>query len=214
LPTVLNPIHQSTEINEVLALDKRGVSDFGLKIVLGESTSSPNTLFVSQDDYANLALGFPELEFSASDIYSWPRVKTENNGKKTVNASKNTGGMQFNDKGRDLIFLKDSCQIVKPVSNNDVPKDGIGKHVAVGNCVAFLEVVDLMAGQVRYIPVPEAPQQSPYAAWYKQTYPDKVLGICRMSNDGLATVDNSGTVRLWETGVANLERSLNEWKKK
>ena len=80
----------------------------------------------------------------------------------------------------------------------------------------------------RYIPVPEAPQQSQYASWYKQTYPDKVrfrtrdipgsditttrsllyfdrttlhclctlqvLGITSMSNDGLATVDNSGTV--------------------
>ena len=34
-----------------------------------------------------------------------------------------------------------------------------------------------------------------------------------MSNDGLVTVDNSGSVRLWETGVANLERSLAEWRK-
>merc|ERR1719333_1462461 len=65
----------------------------------------------------------------------------------------------------------------------------------------------------RYIPVPEAPQQSPYASWYKQTYPDKVLGITDMSNEGLVTVDNSGTVRLWETGVANLAHSMDEWKK-
>ncbi len=34
-----------------------------------------------------------------------------------------------------------------------------------------------------------------------------------MSNEGLATVDNAGTVRLWETGVANLERSLEEWRR-
>lgn len=33
-----------------------------------------------------------------------------------------------------------------------------------------------------------------------------------MSEEGLVTVDNSGTVRLWETGVANLERSLQEWR--
>ena len=37
--------------------------------------------------------------------------------------------------------------------------------------------------------------------------------MSKMSNDGLATVDNSGTVRLWETGVANLERSMNEWRR-
>ena len=59
----------------------------------------------------------------------------------------------------------------------NVPREGVAGHVATGNCVAFLEVVDLVAGQVRYVPVPEAPQQSPYAAWYKQTYPDKVLAL-------------------------------------
>ncbi len=37
--------------------------------------------------------------------------------------------------------------------------------------------------------------------------------MCEMSNEGLATVDNNGTVRLWETGVANLERSLEEWRR-
>jgi hypothetical protein len=34
-----------------------------------------------------------------------------------------------------------------------------------------------------------------------------------MSNDGLVTVDNAGTVRLWETGTANLEKSLLEWRR-
>ena len=65
-----------------------------------------------------------------------------------------------------------------------------------------------MTIQVRYIPVPEAAQMSSYAAWYKTTYPDRVLALCPMSGDGLVTADNAGTVRLWETGVANLERSL------
>jgi len=111
------------------------------------------------------------------------------------------------------VFLRDSCQVVRPVATKDVPREGVADHVATGNCAAFLEVVDLMAGVVRYIPVPEAPQQSPYASWYKQTYPDRVLGLAAMSNDSLASVDNSGTVRLWETGVANLGRSLAEWKR-
>jgi hypothetical protein len=61
---------------------------------------------------------------------------------------------------------------------------------------------------VRYIPVPEAAQMSSYAAWYKQTYPDRAVALSAMSGDGLVTADNAGTVRLWETGVANLERSM------
>ena len=40
-------------------------------------------------------------------------------------------------------------QVVRPIATKDVPRDGVGDHVAVGNCAAFLEVVDLMAGVVR-----------------------------------------------------------------
>jgi len=54
---------------------------------------------------------------------------------------------------------------------------------------------------------------SSYAAWYKQTYPDQIVSCARTSNEGLVTVDNVGTLRLWETGVANLSRSMNEWKR-
>ena len=58
----------------------------------------------------------------------------------------------------------------------------------------------------RYVPVPEAPQgESVYSQWYKQTYPDTVVGLAATSNEGLVSVDNAGTVRLWETGVANLQ---------
>jgi hypothetical protein len=56
--------------------------------------------------------------------------------------------------------------------------------------------------------VPEAAQMSSYAAWYKTTYPDRVLALSAMSGDRVVTADNAGTVRLWETGVANLERSM------
>ena len=73
------------------------------------------------------------------------------------------------------VFLRASCQVVRPVPVAAVPRDGVADHVATGNCVAFLEVVDLMAQEVRYVPVPEPAQQSAYGAWYKQTNPDKVL---------------------------------------
>ncbi len=71
-----------------------------------------------------------------------------------------------------------------------------------------------MGSKLRYVPVPEPSQgASVYSSWYKQTYPDQVLSLAETSNEGLVTVDNSGTVRLWETGVANLERSYDEWRK-
>ena len=65
----------------------------------------------------------------------------------------------------------------------------------------------------RYIPIPEPVQMSVYASWYKKTYPDQVVGCAAMSNEGLVTVDNAGTVRLWETGTANLQESLQQWRR-
>ena len=197
LPTIVTPIQQTGALSDFLtSLDKKGLSDFGLKLALGEKTSSPNTIFTTSDSYANIAMGFPELEFSASEIYQWPRQDLPTvGGQQTRSGQTGAGKTRFTDPGRDLVYLNDSCQIVRPVATAHVPREGVAGHVATGNCVAFLEVVDLMAGGVRYIPVPEAPHQSPYAAWYKQTYPDKVLALSRMSNDGLVSVDNSGTVR-------------------
>lgn len=61
--------------------------------------------------------------------------------------------------------------------------------------------------------MPEAAEGSVYSSWYKQTYPDQVISMAMTSNEGLVTVDNAGTVRMWETGVANLSRSLDEWRR-
>ena len=195
LPTVVTPVKQTAELADILALDKKGLTDFGLKMALGEKTSSPNTIFSTGGSYANIAMGFPELEFSASDIHHWPRADLPTLGGASQSANQSSAGTRFADLGRDVVFLNESCQIVRPMAVKNVPREGVAGHVATGNCVAFLEVVDLMAGQVRYVPVPEAPQQSPYASWYKQTYPDKVLALSKMSNDGMVSVDNSGTVR-------------------
>ena len=106
--------------------------------------------------------------------------------------------------------------MVTPVSSGDLSnavKDRNYGLSSPGNIQSYLQVVDLMASKLRYIPVPEPAQQSVYASWYKQTYPDQLLSLAQMSNEGLVSVDNAGTVRLWETGVANLERSLGEWRR-
>ncbi len=70
----------------------------------------------------------------------------------------------------------------------------------------------MMQNKLRFIPVPEPAQMSVYASWYKQTYPDQIVACSETSNEGLVTVDNVGTVRLWETGVDNLSKSLAEWR--
>ena len=62
IPNLLNPIIQSYDslesgqTNSVSAINKEGLSDFGLKFVLKESLSSPNTLCTTPDSYATLVM--------------------------------------------------------------------------------------------------------------------------------------------------------------
>ena len=78
--------------------------------------------------------------------------------------------------------------MVTPVSSSDLStavKDRNYGLSSPGNIQSYLQVVDLMASKLRYIPVPEPAQQSVYASWYKQTYPDQLLSLAQMSNEGL-----------------------------
>ena len=89
----MTPIRHTGDISSLSSLDKKGLTDFGLKFALGEKTSSPNTIFTTPGSYANIAMGFPELEFSASEIYHWPRPELPTVGgpgtKSTPQPSKN-----------------------------------------------------------------------------------------------------------------------------
>ena len=50
-----------------------GLTDRGLSKVFGSKISSPHSLIVSEDTYAGIVLGFPELEFSPSEVHVWQR---------------------------------------------------------------------------------------------------------------------------------------------
>jgi hypothetical protein len=52
-----------------------GLTDYGLSKVFGSKISSPHSLMVTEDTYAGLILGFPELEFSPSEVHVWQRPK-------------------------------------------------------------------------------------------------------------------------------------------
>jgi len=56
--------------------------------------------------------------------------------------------------------------------------------------------------------------QSVYNQWYYAGTGSSHIAVlmAAMSNDGLVTVDSGGCVRLWETAVFNLTKSLNRWR--
>ncbi len=52
---------------------------------------------------------------------------------------------------------------------------------------------------------------SPYTSWLSRVSESDVL-IAPLGSGGVVTVDMGGYVRLWETGLDTLQRSLMEWR--
>ena len=129
VPTSILSFQKSLQ-TDVMALDKRGLSDFGLRIAMRESTSTPNTLFTSPSNYATLALGFPELEFSAAEVVGWPRKSLPTVGGSAPSYSAKQ--QRYSEPGRDVIFLRDSSDqsiIIQPVSQNNCSVDKVYKEI-------------------------------------------------------------------------------------
>lgn len=52
---------------------------------------------------------------------------------------------------------------------------------------------------------------SPYTSWLAKVSESDVL-LAALGSGGVVTVDMGGYVRLWETGLDTLQRSLMEWR--
>lgn len=52
---------------------------------------------------------------------------------------------------------------------------------------------------------------SPYTSWLSKVSESDVL-MAPLGSGGVVTVDMGGYVRLWETGLDTLQRSLMEWR--
>ena len=71
----------------------------------------------------------------------------------------------------------------------------------------YLVFTFLYCRSLRYIPFPGRHDLSLYAR-----LAGKPLVMAPTTYEGVVTVDVVGRVRLWETGVSNLVRSLEKWK--
>lgn len=52
---------------------------------------------------------------------------------------------------------------------------------------------------------------SPYTSWLSKISDTDIL-LAAHGNSGVVTVDMGGSVRLWETGLESIQRSLLEWR--
>ncbi|KAM9486140.1 von Willebrand factor A domain-containing protein 8 [Clarias gariepinus] len=181
-----------------------------LSTALGQKIVSPNRLVCDSNTYANIIVGFPDL-LSPNEVYSFPRKSplTEGRGPDMFfGSSRRTGPA----KRVNCISLVEANQVVRALPPTQVPLDEIyPKDITPPLTSAYLEVTDLNTKKVKYISVPRTMSVSPYTAWISQVSDTDVL-IAPLGPGRVVTVDMGGYMRVWETGLDHLQRSLLEWR--
>ncbi|CAB4069483.1 von Willebrand factor A domain-containing protein 8 [Lepeophtheirus salmonis] len=165
----------------------------GEEKMTSNENKSNNSLLITSDAFGVLFKNVLGLNSSEeNEIIAWPR---ESDLKKMA---RNTS-----------LFLPQIGQTISPISKQDIPKD----YPIYDDDVDYLEVVDLSVDKRRFLSIPRSLSTSSSINWYQQTYKQNSLKFCPTSNEGFLTIDLHGTLRVWETGLANLHRSLMDWKK-
>ncbi|KAL1268230.1 hypothetical protein QQF64_033593, partial [Cirrhinus molitorella] len=181
-----------------------------LSTALGQKIVSPNRILCDTNTYANVIVGFPDL-MSPNEVYSFKRSSpiTEGRGPDMFFGSSKRSGPA---KRVNCVCLLGANQIVRALPPTQVPLTEIyPKDVTPPMTAAYLEVTDLNSKKLKYIPVPRSGSMSPYTVWISKVSDTDVV-MAPLGSGGVVTVDMGGYVRLWETGLDNLQRSLLDWR--
>ncbi|XP_076841646.1 von Willebrand factor A domain-containing protein 8 isoform X2 [Brachyhypopomus gauderio] len=181
-----------------------------LSAALGQKIVSPSRLVCCPSTYANIIVGFPDL-LSPYEVYSFKRAAPLTQGRDPdmfFSSSRRSGPA----KRANCVTLLQANQLVRALPPTQVPLEDIyPKDVTPPMTAAYLEVTDLNYKKVKYIPVLRTGSMSPYTSWISKVSDTDVV-IAPLGSAGVVTVDMGGYVRLWETGLENLQRSLLEWR--
>ena len=72
---------------------------------------------------------------------------------------------KYEDPSKNMVFLRESCQIIRPVTYSEMPSECKKQMQGPNNITAYLEVVDILDQKLRYIPIPQPSSSSNYASW-------------------------------------------------
>lgn len=211
LPSTGFGVTQETDFCIPHKVSSEQLSSENLSSAVGQKIASPNRILSDENSYATVVVGFPDL-MSPSEVYSWKRASSLE--KRNVTNTGIYGGKRTNvtPRHRNCVTLTHTNQVVRILPAGEVPlKDIFPKGVTPPQTAGYIEVTDLQAKKLRYIPVPSAESLSPYTTWISAVSDTDAL-LAEWDKGGIVTVDMGGRVRLWETGLERLQQSLMEWR--
>lgn len=107
------------------------------------------------------------------------------------------------------LCLSNVGQVVRIIPPSLVPSETTNQETKTEKkrLSNHLEVVDISHNSVRYLSLPHVKKRDFYTKWTT-----KEVLIDSLSNDVIVSVNSDGSVRLWETGTSDLQKSFSEWK--
>lgn len=137
-PNVLRELDESNSTDlktgRVLNCGRDSLHKAELSEALQQKVDCPNRLLVTDNTYAGIALGFPDLD-STSELHFWPR------------------------KARTRSFITpivtQNGQVIRTISPDQVPEEVQPRGTKLAGISGYLEIVDTVNHKLRYIPIPE-----------------------------------------------------------
>jgi hypothetical protein len=107
------------------------------------------------------------------------------------------------------LCLSNVGQVVRIVPPSLVPSESSNQETKAdtNKLSNHLEVVDISQNSAHYLALPHVKNRDFYTKWKT-----KEALIDSLSNDVIVSVSPDGSIRLWETGTSDLQKSFSEWK--